>query len=325
MAFSSCFDEWRGDALQLRQLEHFVAVAEERHFTRAAARVHVAQSGLSSSIKTLEQEMGVALFVRSTRHVELTDAGAVFLGKAREVLEAAERAKSAVADFKGMLRGVVSLGVMPAHGGLDVPGVLMRFHRAHPGVQLRLREDGSRKLAEDVAHGQRDLAIVSLTDTLPGGLRSIPLITEPMVLACPMDHPVGRAGSVALQDVGGETFVDFHRDCGARWANDEAFSAAKADRRVAFEANDARTVLELVSRGFGLALVPRPLAHHIAGPSGHQVRYVDVAKPAPLWRLGVVLRGNNSVTAAARALLDMLLAASSSDTSATAAAAACPV
>jgi DNA-binding transcriptional LysR family regulator len=130
-----------------------------------------------------------------------------------------------------------------------------------------------------------------------------------MVLACPVDHILGTARSVTLSELNNETFVDFHGECGARWANDAAFVAAELERRIAFESNDARMLLELVAGGGGVALVPRPLAYQLAGPSGHRVRYVPVDEPAPHWRLGVALRSTSATTAATGALLEMLIEA----------------
>jgi hypothetical protein len=129
--------------VELRQLEHFVVTAEERHFTRAARRLHIVQSGLSASIRALERELGAPLFVRSTRRVELTEAGRALLGEARRTLAAAQAARDAVADVQGLLRGRLAVGTMqilpPA---VDLLGTLGRFHAQHPDVELRLRQSG---------------------------------------------------------------------------------------------------------------------------------------------------------------------------------------
>src|SRR5882757_7843025 len=148
--------------MELRQLEYFVAVAEECHFTRAAKRMHVAQSGLSSSIRSLERELGASLFVRSTRQVELTPAGHALLVEARRALNATDAARDAVAAVQGLIRGSLAVGSLQCLHVVHLPAVLARFHTAHPGVEIRLRHGGSNELADQVRTGRLDLAFVSL-------------------------------------------------------------------------------------------------------------------------------------------------------------------
>src|SRR5947209_4456527 len=123
--------------MELRQLAHFLAVAEERHFTRAAARVHLTQSSLSSSVRALERELGGTLFNRSTRQVELTEAGRALLPAARRTLAAAEDARDAVAAIRGLVRGHLAIGAIQSISQVDLPGLIARFRRRHPAVTLR--------------------------------------------------------------------------------------------------------------------------------------------------------------------------------------------
>src|SRR6202453_2379718 len=125
--------------MELRHLEVFVAVAEELSFTRASTRLHLVQSGVSSAIKALERDLGAQLFDRDRHRVMLTDAGQVLLPEARATLAAAQAARDAVSEAQGGLRGTVTVGTMLSTGPLDLPGLLGRFHRAHPGVAVRLR------------------------------------------------------------------------------------------------------------------------------------------------------------------------------------------
>jgi DNA-binding transcriptional LysR family regulator len=148
--------------VQLRQLDHFVAAAEERHFTRAAQRLHIVQSGLSASIRALARELGAALFVRTTRRVTLTPAGHALLPQARRTLAAARAATDAVAAVQGLLRGTLAVGTMQIlPPTVDLVAVLGRFHAAHPGVELHLRHAGTGTLLEQVAAGTLDLALVA--------------------------------------------------------------------------------------------------------------------------------------------------------------------
>ncbi|HEY2771299.1 MAG TPA: LysR family transcriptional regulator, partial [Solirubrobacteraceae bacterium] len=148
--------------MELRQLTHFVAVAEERHFTRAAARVHLTQSSLSSSVRALERELGSDLFVRSTRQVELTEAGRALLPAARRTIAAAENGRDAVAAVRGVVRGHLAIGAIQSLSRVDLPGLIGRFHRRHPAVTLRIHHVGAPELVRQTADGEIDLAIVDL-------------------------------------------------------------------------------------------------------------------------------------------------------------------
>src|ERR1700722_2579297 len=146
--------------MELRQLEHFVAIAEERSFTRAAGRVHLGQSALSVSIRALERDLGVRIFERSTHQVALTDAGEALLPEARHLLTAAVRARDAVAAVRGIVRGTLRIGIMQSLTLVDVASLLARFHDLHPGVEIRTRPalGGSVSLADEVRRGRLDCA-----------------------------------------------------------------------------------------------------------------------------------------------------------------------
>jgi DNA-binding transcriptional LysR family regulator len=148
--------------VELRQLEHFVAAAEAGHFTRAAGRCHISQSALSTSIRSLERELGVPLFARTTRKVELTEAGRVLLDEARGTLAAATSARNAVLAMRGLLRGSLTVGGIPTPGQLDQAALLARFRDRYPAVHIRYVRDTSMALIPEVESSRLDVAFVSL-------------------------------------------------------------------------------------------------------------------------------------------------------------------
>jgi DNA-binding transcriptional LysR family regulator len=283
--------------VELRQLEYFVAVAEERHFTRAAARMRVAQSGLSASIRSLERELGADLFVRNTRSVELTDEGHALLTEARHTLANVAAARDAVAAVRGLLRGTLTVGTLQCLGTVDLPAILARFHASHPGVEIRLRQGGSTDLIERVRTGDLDLAFLSApTDGVPG-VALTPLAEEPMVLACAPTHPLRDRGTVDLCDLREQTFVDFYPGWVTREVTDRALAAAGVQRRVAFEVNDVHWLLDLVGYGLGVAVVPQVFTHKRTA-----ARFVPITG-APTWQIAVATATGRHPGAAARALL----------------------
>lgn len=248
--------------MELRHLQHFVAVAEDQHFTRAAERLMVSQSGLSASIRALERELRAPLFVRTTRRVTLTEAGRALLAEAERILAQVRAAHEAVAAVQGVVRGTLAVGTEQCIAGVQVAGLLAAFRRRHPDVEIRLRQSGSGALAEEVAAGRLDLAFAYRTRADSDQLRSAPLAGEPMYVLCHPDHRLAD-GPAALTpaDVAGEVFVDFHPDWGPRRATDAAFAAADVRRTVALEVNDVHSLLDLVDENLGIAVVPRHFRH----------------------------------------------------------------
>jgi DNA-binding transcriptional LysR family regulator len=288
--------------MELRQLEHFLAAAEELQFTRAARRVHVVQSTLSASIRALEQELGVMLFLRTTRHVELTEAGRVFAADARRVLAAAQEARDGLQRVQGILRGRLSIGTGQYVGGLDVPELLVRFCARYPDVEIRLRQDAAAVLADEVREGRLDVVLAAAPPDLPADLVVTKLGSTPMILACPPGHRLSRRQRVALIEVAEETFVDFPAGWASRLAVDRAFKALRQRRRIAFEVNDIIGLLNLVSRGLGVAIVPGGFSVIPA-----QVSFVSLTK-APVIDYVALTRGRSQTSALSQGFLDMALA-----------------
>lgn len=248
--------------MELRHLQHFVAVAEDQHFTRAAERLLVSQSGLSASIRALERELRAPLFVRTTRRVTLTEAGRALLGEAQRILAQVRSAHEAVAAVQGVLRGTLSLGAEQCIAGVPVAGLLAGFRRRHPDVEIRLRQAGSGELAEEVAAGRLDLAFAYRTQADTDQLRSVSLAGEPMTVLCHPGHRLAAGGAVLTpHDLADEVFVDFHPDWGPRRVTDAVFAAAGVRRTVPLEVNDVHGLLDLIDENLGIAVVPRHFRH----------------------------------------------------------------
>ena len=290
--------------VELRQLEYFVAVAEECHFTRAAKRMHVAQSGLSASIRALEVELGAPLFLRTTRQVELTQAGRALLPEARRALNSVSSAKDAVAAVQGLLRGTLSVGSLQCLHVVHLPAVLARFHELHPGVEIRMRQAGNAELVEDVRAGRLDLAFVTRQPRMADDLRVSTLAGEPLVLACAQGSPFAARGSVGLEELAGQSFVDFNPDWGTRDEVDRALAAAGVERHVAVEVNDVHSLLDFVAFGLGVALVPQSFILKT-----DRAHFVGLRGEVPVAETAVVT--GNTVSATASVLLDLVLQAKS--------------
>jgi DNA-binding transcriptional LysR family regulator len=285
--------------MELRQLEHFVTVAEERNFTRAAKHLTISQSGLSASIRALERELRATLFVRTTRRVELTEAGRALLNESQRTLLSAAAAKEAVAAAKGLMRGTLRVGAEQFIAGVDVPALLAAFRTAHPGVEIVLSQAGTASLLDDVSQGRLDLAFVATSPQDIEGVFLRPLATEPMVVVCHPGHPLAAASEVGLEDLAEETFVDFEKGWGARNITEQAFAAAGIRRNVALEVNDIDTLVALVSHGLGIAFVPQPIACRLPTAALHAGRIAE-------WQVSLATPDGDRSSLAARAMLRLL-------------------
>ncbi|WP_405719344.1 LysR family transcriptional regulator [Streptomyces sp. NBC_00046] len=293
--------------MELRQLEHFVAVAEEQHFTRAAERLAVSQSGLSASVRALEQELRTPLFSRTTRSVRLTEAGRALLVEAERTLAGARAARDAVDAVRGLLRGTLSVGVEQCVPGVHLPRLLAAFHRKHPLMEIRLRQEGTASLVDGVAEGRLDAAFAATVSSVEWRGDLIPLAREPLVVLCAPGHRFTRAERVAWGELPGESFIDFRPDWGPRRAADAAFAGARTRRTVKLEVNDVHSLLELVHEGLGVALVP----HHFSRkPEARGLVTVELEGPLrPHYESIVVLPAARAMSPGARELVALLRSA----------------
>jgi DNA-binding transcriptional LysR family regulator len=284
--------------VELRQFEHFLAVVEEGSFTRAAARLFMVQSSLSASLLGLERELGTDLFIRGRRGADLTDAGRAFLEPARAALGEVDRARDAVAQVKGLVRGSVRIAAVTLPRGVDVGETIRRFQDEHPGVDVHVVPVGAQQMVELVADGQVDFAITPRIQGM-NSLRFEPLVSTPLVLICPAGHRLAGARDLDLAEVVDEPIIDLPRGWVAREMFDRLLEEQGEQRRVNLEINDWLAVLTMVQRGMGISYGPHDCIDK------EMFSGVDTATiaGAPPWELGVVSRDETLRGAAGRAFL----------------------
>ncbi|MFJ5547896.1 LysR family transcriptional regulator [Streptomyces sp. NPDC093225] len=292
--------------MQFQQLVYFVAVAETRHFTRAAERVHVAQPSLSQQIKALERELGAELFSRARGNVALTEAGEALLPLARRILADADTARLEVQELVQLRRGRIRLGATPSLCTGLLPDVLRAFHDAHPGIRLLIEESGSHDLVRELARGALDLALIALP--LPPAapaLTTVELLTEDLVVVTASESdPPGGGGPLAVADLRDEPMVMFRHGYDLRELTVAACRAAGFEPAFTVEGGEMDAVLGFVRAGLGLAVVPAMVADR-AGPG---LRTTPLAG-SPLRRtIALAHRTDVAPPRAARELRRVLLA-----------------
>jgi DNA-binding transcriptional LysR family regulator len=244
--------------VELRHLRYAVALADELHFARAAARLHIAQPPLSQQIKALETELGVRLFDRTSRRVALTDAGAAFVAEARRTLASAEQAIEAARRAARAETGRLAVGYVSSASYELLPAVLRAFRRRAPDVLLVLEEMNSSEQSRGVLAGTLDLGFVRRPPPTDRRLAGTVVRREPIVVAVPRDHALAAARAIRLRELALEPFVTFPARPRPSWA-DVALDLCRGagfEPRVVQEAVEMVSALSLVAAGIGIALVP---------------------------------------------------------------------
>jgi DNA-binding transcriptional LysR family regulator len=260
-----CYSQLESVVMELRQLEYFVAVAEEANFTRAAERVHISQSGVSAQIRQLEHDLGAALIDRSGRTACLTSAGAAALEHARAALASADAVRQAVDEVNGLIKGRLVVGMVTACTVTALFDALAAFHLAHPGIQITLIEDTSERLTERVRAGAADLALIGASGAPPQGLNALPVLSERLVAAVPPGHPLAGRARVTLADISTYPIVCMPEGTGIRAVFDQACAAQGIQPDIALQASAPGAVVDLAIRGLGIAVLTETMAVGHAG------------------------------------------------------------
>ncbi|MGD3111890.1 LysR family transcriptional regulator [Streptomyces sp. YGL11-2] len=293
--------------MDLRQLRYFVAVVEEGSFTRAAARLHLAQPGVSAQIRRLERELGLALLDRSGRSVSLTQVGEAVLPHARAALRAVEGVRQSVDELTGLLRGRVAIGLVSgaATQAFELPTLLADFHDDHPQVEITLAEDTSERMLDALRRGELDIAVVGLAEEEPPPNLSLQVvIDEPLVAAMAPDDPLLKdvhRTSVPLATLCDRPLISLPRGTGLRGALDRACAQAGLRPRIAFEAAAPQALAQLAARGLGVAVVPE-LPAGTAAEFG--LRTLKITDPQPRGRIALTWQTHGPGSPAARAFLE---------------------
>jgi LysR family transcriptional regulator, transcription activator of glutamate synthase operon len=247
--------------VELRQLRYFAAVASHGNFTRAAEELHLAQSALSQQVRRLERELGVELLLRTTRRVELTEAGEIALTRATRILSEVDALRSELDELSGLLRGRLVVGGMLPAGGIDLPALLLRFSRLHPGVDVQLREGTATEMVERLRGDEIDAAIAMLEPSeIPDFLVGERLGEERLVLAMAPGDELAARRRVPFADLQDRSLVAFRPGSAVRSAVDRALADAGVAPAMAFETNDLSMMRAVVSRRLGVAVVPETVA-----------------------------------------------------------------
>jgi LysR family transcriptional regulator, transcription activator of glutamate synthase operon len=288
--------------MELRQLRYVEAVARHRHFTRAAEELHVAQSALSHQIRRLEAELGTDLFSRTSRSVTVTEAGEAVAARARGVIDQVDGLRHEVDELRGLVRGELGVGATLPAGEIDVPGVLVRFSEAYPGIEVELQEGTAAEMMSYLLDGRIDAAFSLLANEPPPEVAVERLGEEEIVAAFPAGEGPDRE-RVSAAELARHSMITPRMGSAIKQAVDEFSARAGKTLDVSLESGDPFLLRCLVSAGFSAAILPESLTRREGPP-------IDVRGLRPAVRVPATLiwHGRRHQTPAARAFIDFIRA-----------------
>jgi DNA-binding transcriptional LysR family regulator len=290
------------DEMELRQIEHVLAVVEHGSFTAAARSASIVQSALSTSIRNLERELGAPLFERTTRRVSLSQAGMAFLPAARRMLAESSAAADAVRAVAGLHQGQVAIGMIQWLGPVDLPSGLAAFHRKYPGIQISVWNATVAVLRERLRDGELDLAYLGSDEPVADDLVGRTVFGERLVLIMPTDHPLAGRARVRWAELAGEPFVELTEGSGVTTILGRVTGRLGLRRRIVGRVTQVEVQLALVRNGIGVAVVQETLARSTSG-----VAIAELAEPETRWTVTLVGRAPGPANPAAVALLEHLV------------------
>jgi DNA-binding transcriptional LysR family regulator len=288
----------------LADLRAFVALAELESFRAAAEALHLSQPALSRRIGKLEDALGVRLFDRTTRSVNLTAVGRDFARKARDLLDELENTLLGIRDVAAKRTGEVTVACVPSAVYYFLPGVMKQYHERYPMIRVRVVDEDANAVLSTVIRGEADFGL-NFIGTQEPEIEFEPVLKEPFVAACRRDHPIARKRKISWAELNEHDYMTVAKSSGNRLLIDLALTDIPARPRWFYEVRHVSTLVALVEAGLGVAAVPRlamPLTDH---PTLVSVPLID---PAITRTVGLIRRRGRSLSPAAQQLYDLLLA-----------------
>jgi DNA-binding transcriptional LysR family regulator len=287
--------------LSVRQLRAFIALAEKKNFTKAAYQCNLSQSAFSSLIRTLEEGLGVRLFDRDTRNVELTPEGELFQHGAARLLEHLREVLEDLGEHAGGQRGRVRIAALPSLAAGWLPHVIAAFQTSHPEVRIEVADVLSENCIENVRSGRADFALASAHFVDPD-LQTDPFCQDGFYLVCHKSHPLSRRRRPLLAALSNEPFIHLTRDSSVRQYIEAVIHPMKLNS--VMELAQLSTVAGMVRAGIGITVVPALTLFHFDGP---ELSRQALEMPGMTREIFVVRRRDRSLSIAARTLLDFML------------------
>ncbi|MEK4485072.1 LysR family transcriptional regulator [Psychrobacillus sp. FSL H8-0484] len=287
--------------MELRDIKSFIEVANQRSFTKATEYSYLSQPSLSKAVKKLEEELHVKLFDRSTRHLELTDAGKIVYRQGKQALNLLNELPNLLNELIEIDTGEIKIGIPPLIGTLFFPNIARTFHDQYPNVKLELVELGAKLIEQLVEESKIDVGLIVLPiDELEFNV--YPFINDEFVLYINQDHPLANRTSIALSELKDEQFIIFTKDFALHDFIINTCKEAGFTPTISYKSSQWDLILELVASNLGITLLPKSIFEKQNNPI---IKTISLQKPSLLWQLAIVTKKDAYQSFALRKFLQM--------------------
>lgn len=288
--------------MDIRQLEYFVEVAKQLSFTKAATTLHVSQPSISKSIQNFEAELGVPLFYRSSKQLELTDAGHAVLINALQVLESFKNMRSELTDLMELKKGRIRIGIPPIVGAEFFSKLISHYKEAFPYIEISLDEVGTKRIRQDIDAGELDIGLVCSIHSTNENLEVIQFLKDPLQLIVHEDHPLANDNTITLEQLRNETFIIYRKDFILYDRIIEECSKAGFFPTIACETTQKDLFIEMVNAKVGIALLPQKIAEKIPYRT---IKRIPFAQESIHLELGITWKKNKYLPFAVREFIEL--------------------
>ncbi len=288
--------------MELKQLEYFLAVSQELHFTRAAEKLNISQPSLSQQIRALEQEVGVPLFDRIGKRTTLTEAGNILLSHTLKIFQELEQAGAALRELNGLARGKLRIGALLTVVNYLLPPTLQAFHQQYPNIELTVLGLRMGDIRRGLLENELDLGIVFLPMD-EDEFESIPLYTEELSLAVSTGHPLAGHSFVTLDVLKETPAILLPENYYLRQLIDRHCAELGFTPRPVLEMTTMESLIHMVSLGMGVTVLPRPYLECLQHP---EISVISFSAPVPMREIGILYRKDKFMCTATRVFIDKL-------------------
>lgn len=288
--------------MDIRQIEYFVEVAKQLSFTKAAATLHVSQPSISKAIQNVEAELGVPLFYRSSKQLELTDAGQAVLINSMQVLESFENLRSELTDLMELKKGQIRIGIPPIVGAEFFSKLISYYKEQYPYIEILLTEVGTKKIREEIEAGELDIGLVCSASSSNENLETIHFLKDPLQLIVHEQHPLAKKETVTLSDLVEEAFIIYRKDFILYDRIIEECSKLGFFPTIACETTQKDLFIEMVQAKLGIALLPQKIAEKIPYDS---IKRIPFKEEVIHLELGITWKKNKYLPFAVREFIQL--------------------
>lgn len=283
--------------MDIHHLLYFMEVARHRNFTKAAQALHISQPSISKMIKVLEEELGVPLFARTTRQIELTDAGRAVLHEAQHIINSFQNLKSELSDVMQLKTGNILFGLPPMVGASFFPKIIGKFNQQYPGITIKLIEVGSRQVEYGIEDGSLDIGVVALPVVKEDAFEMFSFVKEPLMVITPIDHHLASKSKVRLDELKDEPLAFFREDFSLHDTIIDRCNERGFYPKIICESSQWDFIAEMVASELGVALLPTTICRDL---DPKRIKSIPLIDPIIYWDLAVIWKKDKYIPFAAK-------------------------